>query len=726
MDISHLLDDLNPAQREAVAAPPGHLLVLAGAGSGKTRVLTHRIAWLAEVEGVWPHAILAVTFTNKAAAEMRGRCETLLKRPTRGLWIGTFHGLAHRLLRLHWQEAGLPETFQILDADDQQRLVKRVIRDAGLDESRYTAQQGGWLINAWKDEGKRPDDVDASGNPNLRTWLEVYRNYEDACRRQGLVDFAELLLRSHELWLEQPALLEHYRQRFGHLLIDEFQDTNTTQYAWVRLLAGSSGQVFAVGDDDQSIYSWRGARVEHMQHFLRDFPGARTLRLEQNYRSSSTILDAANAVIARNEGRLGKALWTEAGRGLPIAVYAAWDERDEARFVIERIRRAVAADTRPSEIAILYRANALSRNFEQELISHGVPYRVYGGLRFFERAEVKDALAWLRLLANPADDGAFERAVATPPRGVGEKTIEDLRAQARHGGRALLATAIDALTAGQVKGRARSGLGDLVAALTELRAMHDSRLHERIDRLLELSGLRAHYEAQSRHEADSRAANLDELVSLARSFVLSAEDEAAGIGELPAFLAHAALEAGEGQGEAWQDCVQLMTLHAAKGLEFPMVFLVGMEDGMFPSQRAVNEGDPGKLEEERRLCYVGITRARRQLTLSYAEKRYLRGTETFGRPSRFLTEIPPELLEDVRPRAQLSAPALPQMRQRMVSEWEDQPAIGLGTTVSHAKFGEGVVIGFEGSGAHARVHVRFENGNSKWLVLAYANLVVLG
>jgi DNA helicase-2/ATP-dependent DNA helicase PcrA len=725
MDISHLLNELNPAQREAVAAPPGHWLVLAGAGSGKTRVLTHRLAWLAEVEGVWPHSILAVTFTNKAAAEMRGRCESLLKRPTRGLWIGTFHGLAHRLLRLHCREAGLAETFQILDAEDQQRLVKRVIRDAGLDEARFTAQQGSWLINAWKDEGKRPDDVDASGNPNLRTWLEIYRNYESACRRQGLVDFAELLLRSHELWLQQPALLEHYRQRFQHLLIDEFQDTNTIQYAWVRLLAGASGQVFAVGDDDQSIYSWRGARVEHMQRFLHDFPGARTLRLEQNYRSTRTILDAANAVIARNQGRLGKQLWTPAARGQPIALYAAWDERDEARFVVERIRRALSGDARPSDIAILYRANALSRNFEQELIRHEVPYRVYGGLRFFERAEVKDALAWLRLLANPADDGAFERAVATPPRGIGEKTLEDLRGLARARGRPLLATAVDALAAGQIKGRGRSGLADLVAALEELRAESEQRLHLRIDRLLERSGLRAHYATLSRHEADSRVANLDELVNLARGFVLSAEDEAAGLGELPAFLAHAALEAGEGQGADWQDCVQLMTLHAAKGLEFRIVFLVGLEEGLFPSQRAVNEGDPGQLEEERRLCYVGITRARQQLTLSYAEKRYLRGSETIGRPSRFLSEIPPELLEDVRARTQVSASTLPQMRRRMVSVWEDQPAIGLGTTVSHAQFGEGVVIDCEGCGAHARVQVRFEDGSSKWLVLAYANLVVL-
>ena len=386
MDISHLIDGLNAAQREVVTAPPGHLLVLAGAGSGKTRVLTQRIAWLVEVENVWPHAILAVTFTNKAAAEMRARCERLLNRPTQGLWIGTFHGLAHRLLRLHWREAGLMETFQIIDADDQQRLIKRVIADQNLDDTRFVAKQGTWLINAWKDEGKRPRDIDPGDNPDLMRWIDVYAAYEATCQRQGLVDFAEILLRSHELWLKQPALLDHYRRRFSHLLVDEFQDTNTIQYAWIRMLAGSSGQVFAVGDDDQSIYSWRGARVANMQAYTRDFPGVTTIRLEQNYRSTGTILAAANAVIARNSERLGKELWTSAGQGEQISVYAAYNEQDEARYVVERIRRLVGEDLKRSEIAILYRANALSRVFEEELIRHSIAYRVYGGLRFFERA----------------------------------------------------------------------------------------------------------------------------------------------------------------------------------------------------------------------------------------------------------------------------------------------------------------------------------------------------
>lgn len=727
MDISHLIDGLNPAQREAVTAPPGYLLVLAGAGSGKTSVLTQRIAWLVEVEGIWPHAILAVTFTNKAAAEMRARCERLLNRPTQGLWIGTFHGLAHRLLRLHWREAGLLETFQILDADDQLRLVKRVVTDMGLDDTRFAPKHGTWLINAWKDEGKRPRDIDPGHNPDLKRWIDVYVAYEATCQRQGLVDFAEILLRSHELWLTQPALLDHYRRRFSHLLVDEFQDTNAIQYAWVRMLAGSTGLVFAVGDDDQSIYSWRGARVEHMQAYTRDFPGVSTIRLEQNYRSTGTILAAANAVIARNSERLGKELWTEAGKGEQISVYAAYNEQDEARFVVERIRRAIAEDTRASEIAILYRANALSRVFEEELIRHSIAYRVYGGLRFFERAEIKDALAWLKLVANPAADAAFERAIATPPRGVGDKTLEDLRASARAAGCSLLQATADCLELGAIKGRARTGLQSLLDLLARLRDLPDLRLHERLEQLIEQSGLRAHYEAQSKHEADSRVANLDELISVARGFVLTADDEAAGISEMAAFLSYAALEAGEGQGERWDDCVQLMTLHAAKGLEFPQVYIVGLEDGLFPSQRAIDDGGSSKLEEERRLAYVGITRARRQLTLSYAESRRMRGMETYNRPSRFLSEIPRQHLIEVRPRAQLSRPTqfAPASRAGQ-DDWGDAPGIALGSRVSHAQFGEGIVMGAEGQGQHARVRVNFEDVGPKWLVLAYANLVVLG
>ncbi len=728
MDLTHLLQGLNEAQRAAVSAPAGHHLVLAGAGSGKTRVLTQRIAWLVEAFDVWPHAILAVTFTNKAAAEMRERCERQLDRPTRGLWIGTFHGLAHRLLRLHHAEAGLPAGFQVLDSDDQLRLVKRVIADAGLDDSLFQPRKGVWLINMWKDEGRRPNDVDPAYSQELPTWIDVYERYQHSCQRQGLVDFAEILLRSHELWLGQPALLEHYRRRFSHLLVDEFQDTNTIQYAWIRMLAGTSGEVFAVGDDDQSIYSWRGARVENMARFTRDFPAVSTFRLEQNYRSSGNILAAANAVIAHNDDRLGKALWTDAGGGEPIMLYAAYNEQEEARYVVERIRRGVQGEYTLKDHAILYRANALSRVFEDELMRYGIRYRVYGGLRFFERAEIKDALAYLRLAANHNDDAAFERVCSAPPRGVGEKTLEDLRSAARSAAVPLSSAARQALDAGAIRGRAKTGLESLFALIARLDPAMEMRLHERLAMAVDDSGLRAHYAAQSKHDADSRVDNLDELITVARGFVLSLEDEKEGISEMQAFLASAALDAGDGQAEAGDDAVQLMTLHSAKGLEFSCVFLVGLEEGLFPSSRASESGDV-QLNEERRLAYVGITRARRQLTLSHAETRRFRGQENSNPPSRFLREIPGELLFEVRPKKtayRATGYAFAQRQREQPMDLLDLPSISIGSRVSHAQYGEGIVIGGQGHGMHAIVQVNFETHGQRYLKLAQANLVVIG
>src|SRR5579885_2800959 len=519
MDVSHLLDDLNPAQREAVTAPPGHYLVLAGAGSGKTRVLTHRIGWLLEVDRVSPWSVLAVTFTNKAAGEMRARTEALIENDARGLTVGTFHGIAHRLLRQHWREARLPETFQILDADDQQRLLKRVIAGLGLDESRFPPRQAAWFINTAKDEGKRPQTFQNENNPLTRTLVDIYRTYEEACQRSGLVDFAELLLRSRELWLTNDVLLAHYRERYRHLLVDEFQDTNTIQYAWVRVLAGTTGQVFVVGDDDQAIYGWRGARVENVQHFLRDFQGAKTIRLEQNYRSTGTILKAANAIIANNPQRLGKELWTAGAPGEPIALYAAYNEQDEARFVIERIREHLHRDGKASECAILYRSNAQSRNFEEQLIQHDIRYRVYGGLRFFDRAEIKDALAYLRLVANRHDDAAFERAVNTPARGIGERTLDALRQRARRDATSLWDAALAELVNAGLAGRAKNALKGFLALIEELArdcAGVDDRadmsllpaeslaLAEQIEHAIERSGLRDYYEADSRGSAESR------------------------------------------------------------------------------------------------------------------------------------------------------------------------------------------------------------------------------
>jgi DNA helicase-2/ATP-dependent DNA helicase PcrA len=726
MDVSYLLKPLNTAQRDAVAAPSGHYLVLAGAGSGKTRVLTHRIGWLIEAEAAPPWSILAVTFTNKAAGEMRARLANLLPHGMRGLTVGTFHGIAHRLLRQHWQEAQLPETFQILDSDDQQRLVKRVVAGLGIDDAKFPPRQACWQINAWKDEGKRPGGIEPGEHPVARTYLKVYEAYESACRRAGLVDFAELLLRAHELVRDNDALRAHYQERWRHLLIDEFQDTNALQYAWIRLLAGSTGTVFAVGDDDQSIYGWRGAKVENMRAFLSDFPDAKTLRLEQNYRSTATILEAANAVIAQNPSRLGKKLWTAGDKGESISLYAAYNEQDEARFVIERIREYLDAGGKPSDIAVLYRSNAQSRNFEEQLHQHDIPYRVYGGQRYFERAEVKDALAYLRLAANRGDDASFERALATPPHGVGERTLEALRQRARGGDLSMWDASLAELAGDGLTGRAKNALRGFMTLVEGFaNGSNDITLAEQVERAIIESGLRDYYERDSRGNAEARVENLDELVNVASRFEPTPEDLEAGLSELSAFLAHAALEAGEGQGETGSDCVQLMTLHSAKGLEFPVVFLAGMEDGLFPTQRSVE--DPSRLEEERRLAYVGITRAREQLVLCYAESRRQYGSETISRPSRFLAELPAHLVTEVRPRAKIRRPmyAPPPSAQRGHADLDDTLPLQLGQRVQHAKFGEGVVVRAEGSGAHTRIQVNFADAGAKWLVAAYANLTAL-
>ncbi|HEX7814520.1 DNA helicase II [Dyella sp.] len=735
MDVSYLIDKLNDAQRDAVCAAPGHYLVLAGAGSGKTRVLTHRIGWLTQVGRVQPWSVLAVTFTNKAAGEMRARLDQLIPGGTQGLTVGTFHGIAHRLLRRHWREAGLPETFQILDADDQQRIIKRVVTGLGLDEARFPPRQATWQINQWKDEGKRPETIEHRDHPVTRTFVQIYQAYEDACRRAGLVDFAELLLRAHELWLKNPAVLEHYQARWRHLLIDEFQDTNTLQYAWIRVLAGQTGHVFVVGDDDQAIYGWRGAKVENVQQFLRDFPGARTIRLEQNYRSTATILKAANSVIARNGGRLGKQLWTDGGDGERIAVYAAYNEQDEARFVIERIREYIAEHGDARDCAILYRSNAQSRNFEEQLIQRDIPYRVYGGLRFFDRAEIKDALAYMRLAANRQDDAAFERAVNTPPRGIGDRTLDVVRRRARGENISLWEASLGELTSGrELAGRAKNALKAFLALIEDMahtfvpppregQTSQALNLAEQVEHVVNHTGLRDFHEKDTRGNGEARVENLDELVNVASRFELTPDDIEAGLSELSAFLSHAALEAGEGQGESWDDCVQLMTLHSAKGLEFPVVFLVGVEEGLFPSQRSVE--DEGRLEEERRLAYVGITRARERLFITHAESRRMHGTEMLARPSRFLGEIPPELIDEVRPRVQVSRPMYAGRFAEPTGSLQEDLPVKLGQRVSHPSFGEGVVVSAEGSGPHTRLQINFEGAGSKWLVAAYANLTPL-
>ncbi|SBV37268.1 DNA-dependent ATPase I and helicase II [uncultured Stenotrophomonas sp.] len=729
MDVSHLLDGLNPAQREAVSAPPGHYLILAGAGSGKTRVLTHRIAWLHEVHGVPTHGIFAVTFTNKAAGEMRQRIDLQLRNGARGMWIGTFHGLAHRLLRLHWNDAKLPEAFQVMDSDDQLRLVKRVVQALELDDGKFPPKQVAWWINQQKDEGRRPQHIQPEPHDAwLETMRQCYIEYQQRCDRAGLLDFAELLLRAHELLRDNPALLAHYRTRFGEILVDEFQDTNAIQYAFVRVLAGGSGNVFVVGDDDQAIYGWRGAKVENVQRFLKDFPGAQTIRLEQNYRSSANILNAANAVIAHNPGRIGKQLWTDSGDGEPIDLFAAYNEMDEARYLVERARQWVRDGGSYGDIAVLYRSNAQSRAFEEALLSEQLPYRVYGGMRFFERAEIKDALAYLRLLTNRNDDAAFERAVNTPTRGIGERTLDEVRRIARAQAVSLWEAAMLATQGNDLTSRAKNALAGFLNLIQQIGGeTAQMTLAERIDHVLVRSALREHWSKESRNtlDSESRSDNLDELVSVASRFIQRDADEegAADMSELVAFLSYASLEAGEGQAQAGEDGVQLMTLHSAKGLEFPLVFLAGMEEGLFPGARSLEES--GRLEEERRLAYVGITRARQKLVLGYAESRRIHGQDNYSLPSRFLREIPRELLNEVRPKVQVSRPASLGASRMAGHAALEAPPLKLGALVTHPKFGEGMVTDYEGSGAHARVQVEFAEAGSKWLVMAYANLTAL-
>ena len=723
MDISHLINSLNDAQRQAVTASTGQQLVLAGAGSGKTRVLVHRIAWLVEVEKASPWSILSVTFTNKAAAEMRQRIEQLLGISPQGMWVGTFHGLAHRLLRAHWREAGLAEQFQILDSDDQLRLVKRGVRELGLDENQWAPRQAQWWINGQKDEGLRPQHIQAAGDLFLTTMVRIYTAYEQACARAGVVDFAELLLRSLELWRDNQPLREQYQARFRHMLVDEFQDTNAVQYAWLRLIAGNSPSLMVVGDDDQSIYGWRGARIENIQQFQTDYPAAELIRLEQNYRSTATILKAANALITNNAGRMGKELWTDGNDGEPISLYAGFNEQDEARFIVDRISEAVSEGMARSEIAILYRSNAQSRVLEEALLRAAIPYRIYGGQRFFERAEIKNAMAYMRLIANRGDDGALERIINIPTRGIGDKTLETLRQHARQQDVSLWQAGCDLLDNKGLPGRAANavqGFMQLIEQLTE--RVEGVPLYSMAQQTIEHSGLLAFHEKEKGEKAQARIENLEELVSAARAFENDMADDEEEGDTLLAFLAHASLEAGETQADRFEDSVQLMTLHSAKGLEFPMVFLAGVEEGLFPHKMSLEE--PGRLEEERRLAYVGITRAMQQLIITWAETRRLYGSETFNKVSRFVREIPAEFIREVRLGNQVSRPFGPAKGKgsMFAQEATDSTGFALGQRVMHSLFGEGVVLNYEGHGAHARSQVNFDDEGSKWLMVAYAKL----
>ena len=717
MDVSSVLDSLNEAQRDAVAAPTGNILLLAGAGSGKTRVLVHRIAWYIETGEVSPFGILAVTFTNKAAAEMRSRIENLLQRPIGGMWVGTFHGIAHRLLRAHWQEAGLSENFQILDSDDQYRTIRRVIRSMQLDESQFPPRETQWFINGSKDEGLRPQHLDDNGDPTLAQMIHIYQVYEQTCARSGLVDFAELLLRAHELFRDQERILQNYRQRFRHVLVDEFQDTNALQYAWLRLLVGDTGALFAVGDDDQSVYGWRGARVENMQQFQRDIPNTHLMKLEQNYRSSGNILKAANSLISNNDTRLGKELWTEDEEGEKIDLYSAYNEHDEARYVVECIRAAKRDTSIYNDNAVLYRVSAQSRVLEEALMQANIPYRVYGGMRFYERAEIKDALAYLRLATYPDDDASFERIVNTPTRGIGQRTLEELRQVARTENISLWQSAVNIIEQKSLSARALNALKAFLLLMQQMgEDIRQLNLDEAVDTVVKQSGLVEHFRKEKGEKGLARIENMEELVTAASEFEVN-EDAHGDLEPLPAFLSHAALEAGETQADAYSDCVHLMTLHSAKGLEFPRVFLVGLEEGLFPHQRSSD--DLLQLEEERRLCYVGITRAKEKLTMTFAQHRRMHGSDYYPQPSRFLTEVPSELINEIRLGGGAMNTAMFQAEGEVLEEEGD---FSLGQRVVHKRFGEGVVLNLEGSGSHARVQVHFEEAGAKWLVLAYAQL----
>ena len=752
-----LLAGLNPEQLRAVTLPRESALILAGAGSGKTRVLTTRIAHLIQTREASPAGILAVTFTNKAAREMLSRLSAMLPINTRGMWIGTFHGLCNRMLRTHHRDAGLPQLFQILDSGDQLSLVKRLARAQNLDEERYPPRQLQSFINQCKETGRRANAVEA-GDDFTRRLVAFYADYDAQCQREGVVDFAELLLRSFELLSRQADLLAHYQARFRYILVDEFQDTNKLQYRWIRLLAGATGCVFAVGDDDQSIYRFRGADVGNMNDFLRDFRVSEVVKLEQNYRSQGSILDAANAVIAQNKSRLGKNLWTSEGRGEPLRIFAAATDEEEARFAVDEVKSLKRDGLLLADMALLYRSNAQSRILEHALFRAGVPYRVYGGLRFFERQEVKHAIAYLRLAANGNDDTAFSRVVNFPPRGIGARSVEQLQLAAEAGAGSYLSAA----RGNAVTGRSGAAIAAFVAMIERLaRAAETLTLPELVEEALAVSGLKDHYAAE--RDGQDRVANLNELTSAAALFAEEFEGGVEPAGEagqdiaavpgthaqqvLAAFLSHTSLEAGEFEAAAGEDALQLMTVHAAKGLEFDAVFLGGLEEGLFPHENSLMED--GGLEEERRLMYVAITRARKRLYLSYAGSRMLHGQPRYGIVSRFVEEIPAELCRwIVLPEERsFQAPArsfpggqsgwgsgggrAPQAdatrysnapRARFETQRPDEHPFAIGATVRHAKFGEGTVINFEGRGLDARVQVRFRGEGTKWLALQYAKL----
>jgi len=718
--MNSILEGLNKEQLEATTFPSSSSLILAGAGSGKTRVLTTRIAWLIQTGQINPFQLMAVTFTNKAAREMLVRISSMLPINTRGMWVGTFHGLCNRMLRSHHQEAKLPQTFQILDSADQLSMIKRVMKSIAADENKYPYRQVQYFINSNKEEGLRASQVDVIDEFS-RNLVDIYEQYDRTCQREGVVDFSELLLRSFELLSGNEKLLEHYRSRFRHILVDEFQDTNKLQYAWLRLLKGVSTAVMAVGDDDQSIYAFRGARTGNMLDFEKDFGVQKIIRLEQNYRSHGNILDAANALISNNDARLGKNLWTDEGKGEPIRLYSAATDSEEASFLLEEVQTLAREGIALNEIALLYRSNAQSRILEHTLFKAGMSYRVYGGLRFFERQEVKHALAYLRLIANPNDDGAFLRVVNFPTRGIGNRTLESIQDISKQSGTSLW----QATCSFPPSGRAGAALSSFVSLIENIKLQTEGfNLPDLIEHVIESSGLIQHY--QKEREGQDRIENLKELVNASTTFVKEEvvveeanEAEASEMDPLTAFLAHASLEAGDNQAQAGEDALQLMTVHSAKGLEFNSVFISGLEEGIFPHENSLNE--QGGLEEERRLMYVAMTRARRRLYLSYSQIRMLHGQTRYNVESRFVEEIPSETLKRINSKDKESASTvMPRIPNRRMAATIG--GFGIGQQVSHPKFGIGVIVQADGNGQDAMVQVNFSHEGLKWLALEFAKL----
>ena len=722
MDVSNILNELNDRQRDAVTSEAPSLLVLAGAGSGKTRVLVHRVAWIVEAMQSNPNSVMAVTFTNKAANEMKSRIQELLQSPLADLWCGTFHGLAHRTLKRFYKEANLISTFTVLDAEDQLRVIKRICKDNNLEESSWPAKQIQWQINSWKDAGKRPKNVDDSKDFYAETVKKIYSQYDEVCKKDSLVDFAELLLKSYELLKTNKKVRDFFHRRFRHILIDEFQDTNVIQYAWLNEVASKEASITAVGDDDQSIYGWRGAKVGHLEDFKTKHKQNATIRLEQNYRSTSIILNAANALIENNQARLGKNLWTESNEGEQITLYQAFNEQDEARFVAEIIKSWMDGGELFSDSAVIYRSNAQSRAIEEALLRANIPYRIYGGLRFYDRLEIKNAISYLRIIFNPHDNPAFERSVANPTRGVGAKTLAKIRSLANKHNISYIQASSKMIDENLISGRGANGLKKFLQIILGLCGkIDDISLSEIVGSILEQSGLIQFHEKEPGEKGKTRKENLEELLSAAKNFEMSFSDDKTNREITEQFLSNVSLDAGDRQADEFDDAVQLMTLHSAKGLEFPLVFMTGLEETLFPHGRSMES--PDQLEEERRLCYVGITRAMKKLYLTYAESRRLHGNDIFNPPSRFIKEIPSECIMEIRPKASVTMPYSRNESKPM--DFEDQIGIALGQKVQHPKFGQGIVLNYEGAGESARVQVNFESAGTKWLVLSFANLEVI-